>query len=127
MLRILAFFIAVFCFYSFPQNDSTTTMSVKELSERLHKDSSLVILDVRTQPELESHLGKIDGVINIPLSELEARLGELEDYRNNLIAVICKIGIRSGIATQLLIQNGFNAKNVLGGMLEYRSISNISE
>lgn len=127
MLRILAFFIAVFSFYSFPQNDTTTTMSVNELSERLLKDSSLVILDVRTQPELESHLGKIDGVINIPLNELEARLSELEDYRNNLIAVICKIGIRSGIATQLLIQNGFNAKNVLGGMYEYRSNGNNNE
>ena len=102
-------------------------MSVAELKEKLQSDSTLVLLDVRTPAELESTLGKIDGVINIPLHELEVRLNELEAYKDYQIAVICKIGIRSARATEILTKNGFNAKNVLGGMTEYRTANNGEE
>lgn len=125
MIRILTtIFLVVFFFNACAQNDTETTMSVTELREKLLTDTSIVILDVRTPPELESTLGKIDGVINIPLHELEGRIEELETYRDNQIAVICKIGIRSSRATEILINNGFNAKNVLGGMTEYRTSNN---
>ena len=96
-------------------------MSVAELKEKLQSDSTLVLLDVRTPAELESSLGKIDGVMNIPLHELEVRLNELEAYKDYQIAVICRTGRRSGTATEMLNKNGFNAKNVLGGMTEYRA------
>jgi rhodanese-related sulfurtransferase len=80
---------------------------------------------VRTLEELTGPLGKLDNVINIPLQELESRLSELEKYRNQEIDVICKIGKRSAAATDFLIQKGFNAVNVQGGMVEYRAkISN---
>jgi len=102
-------------------------MSVAELKEKLQSDSTLVLLDVRTPAELESSLGKIDGVMNISLHELEVRLNELEAYKDYQIAVICKIGIRSARATEILTKNGFNAKNVLGGMTEYRTANNGEE
>ena len=102
-------------------------MSVAELKEKLQSDSTLVLLDVRIPAELESSLGKIDGVMNIPLHELEVRLNELEAYKDYQIAVICKIGIRSARATEILTKNGFNAKNVLGGMTEYRAANNGEE
>jgi len=125
MIRILtAIFLVVFSSYSCAQNDSETTMSIAQLKEKLQSASTLILLDVRTPPELESSLGKIDGVINIPLHELEGRMEELETYRDNQIAVICRIGIRSGRATEILIKNGFNAKNVLGGMIEFRASDN---
>jgi len=125
MIRILiAIFLVVFSSYSCSQNDSETTMSITELKERLQSDSTIILLDVRTPSELESSLGKIDGIINIPLQELEGKMEELETYRENQIAVICRIGIRSGRATEILIKNGFNAKNVLGGMTEYRASDN---
>lgn len=128
MIRILTtFFLVIFLSYSCAQNDPETTISIAELKEKLQSDSSLVLLDVRTPAELESSLGKIDGVINIPLHELEGRLNELEAYKDYQIAVICKIGIRSGRATEILIKNGFKAKNVLGGMTEYRAANNGEE
>ena len=99
-------------------------MNITELKEKLQTDSTLVLLDVRTPPELESSPGKIDGIINIPLQEIEGRMEELETYRDNQIAVICRIGMRSGRATGILIKNGFNAKNVLGVMTEYRASYN---
>jgi len=64
-------------------------------------------------------LGKLENVINILVQELESRLSELEKYRDREIVVLCKLGIRSATATDILIKNGFNAENVLGGMVEY--------
>ena len=87
-------------------------MSVAELKEKLQSDSTFVLLDVRTPAELESSLGKIDGVMNIPQHELEVRLNELEAYKDYQIAVICRTGRRSGTATEMLNKKGFNAKNV---------------
>jgi rhodanese-related sulfurtransferase len=43
-------------------------------------------------------------------------------YKDKEIAVICRSGNRSHYATEALNKNGFNAKNVLGGMLEYNRI-----
>ena len=128
MIRILTtLFLVVFFFNACAQKDPETTMSVTQLKEQLQTDSVLIVLDVRTPAELESSLGKIDGVINIPLHELEGRLNELEVYKNYQIAVICRIGKRSGIATELLVKNGFKSKNVLGGMIEYRAAGNDEE
>ena len=94
-------------------------MTVEELKEAMKTDSTLVILDVRTPAELEGNLGKIEGVINIPVQVLSKRIEELEDQKNNNIAVICRSGNRSMTATKILNQNGFKAKNVLGGMIDY--------
>ena len=105
----------------YPQNIEKNVISINELKERIINDSTLVILDVRTPEELTGPLGKLEKVINIPVQELENRLSELEKFRNREIAVICKIGKRSATATDFLLQNGFNAKNVLGGMIEYRA------
>jgi len=125
MIRIFTtFFLVVFFFNGCAQKDPEVTISVTQLKKQLQTDSSLVVLDVRTPAELQSTLGKIDGVINIPLQELEGRMEELKTYRDNQIAVICKIGVRSGRATETLNKNGFNAKNVLGGMTEYRAFDN---
>lgn len=97
------------------------SMNVEELRQQMENDSTFVVLDVRTPPELTGPLGKIDGVINIPVQNLESRLSELDKYKNKEIAVICRTGRRSGIATQILNKNGFKSKNVLGGMVEYRN------
>ena len=55
------------------------------------------------------------GAVNIPLDQLRARLGELP--RDREIHVICRSGQRAYYATRVLLQNGFNARNISGGML----------
>lgn len=105
------------------QIDSTKEMSVEQLKERLN-DKSLIIIDVRTKEELSGSLGQIDGVINIPVQELKSRLDEIKKYKENEIAVICRSGNRSNSATQFLRDQGFNAKNVVGGMISFRKNEN---
>ena len=121
MVRI--FFISVFLFgfaSIFSQQEQKDTMTIAELNVKLQSDSDLVVLDVRTPEELQGPLGKIDGVINIPIQDLEKRIDELKPYKGKEIAVICRSGMRSQKGTIILNKNGFKAKNVVGGMLEYR-------
>jgi rhodanese-related sulfurtransferase len=96
-------------------------ISIDELILKMESDSNLIILDVRRENELSGPLGHIDNIIHIPLSSLEARISELTVHKNSYIAVICKMGSRSAYGTKILRENGFNAYNVKGGMIEYRN------
>jgi rhodanese-related sulfurtransferase len=71
------------------------------------------ILDVREPIELA--VENVPGATNIPLGQLRGRLSELP--RDREINVICRSGQRAYLATRILLQNGFKAKNVSGGML----------
>ena len=57
----------------------------------------------------------LPGALNIPLKDLRARLGELP--RDREILVYCRSGQRAYYATRILLQNGFKARNISGGML----------
>jgi NADPH-dependent 2,4-dienoyl-CoA reductase/sulfur reductase-like enzyme/rhodanese-related sulfurtransferase len=71
------------------------------------------LLDVRNPQELA--VESVPGAINIPLPQLRARLGELP--RDREILVICRSGQRAYYATRILLQNGFKARTLAGGML----------
>jgi NADPH-dependent 2,4-dienoyl-CoA reductase/sulfur reductase-like enzyme/rhodanese-related sulfurtransferase len=71
------------------------------------------LLDVRQPVELV--VESVPGAVNIPLGELRARLPELP--RNREILVICRSAQRAYYATRILLQNGFKARNLSGGML----------
>ena len=117
---ILSNFVA--CAQSVPPQNSIT---VKELKNQVKNDSDLVILDVRTPEELKGPLGHIDGVVNIPVQQLESRVDELDKYKGREIAVICRTGHRSGIGTKILLKHGFTkVENVEGGMTAYRADGN---
>lgn len=104
---------------------SKTSMSVDELKQKLTaQDTNMILVDVRTLGELSGELGAIPGIIHIPLDELSNRYTELEKFKNKEIAVVCRSGNRSGKATTLLRDKGFNAVNVSGGMLSWRKAGN---
>ncbi len=71
------------------------------------------LLDVRQPVELK--VESVPGAVNIPLAQLRSRLGELP--RDREILVICRSAQRAYYATRILLQNGFKARNLSGGML----------
>ena len=71
------------------------------------------LLDVREPVELI--VETLPGAVNIPLGQLRSRLGELP--RDREIHVICRSAQRAYSATRILLQHGFKARNVSGGML----------
>jgi NADPH-dependent 2,4-dienoyl-CoA reductase/sulfur reductase-like enzyme/rhodanese-related sulfurtransferase len=72
-----------------------------------------MLLDVREPVELA--VERVPGAVNIPLGQLRARLGELP--RDREIFVVCRSAQRAYYATRVLVQNGFTARNLSGGML----------
>ncbi len=86
----------------------------------LRERKDVILLDTRTL--FEFMRGRADGFINIPLDDLRARLGELE--KDKKIYVMCQSGLRSYLATRILMQNGFDAYNFAGGFRLYSSIKN---
>ena len=60
---------------------------------------------------------QVPGAVNIPLGELRSRLDELP--RDQEILVICRSGQRAYTATRCLLQNGFEARVLSGGMLSH--------
>lgn len=102
------------------QQNQSNSITMKEFKERLATDKNLVILDVRTPEELAGPLGKIDNAINIPIQNLEQRIDELKSYKDKEILVICRTQNRSAVAINILQSKGYKAKNVLGGMTEFR-------
>jgi NADPH-dependent 2,4-dienoyl-CoA reductase/sulfur reductase-like enzyme/rhodanese-related sulfurtransferase len=78
-----------------------------------HEMDEGMILDVREPFELA--VENVEGAVNVPLGQLRARLDELP--RDRTIQVICRSGQRAYYATRLLLQQGFDARNVSGGML----------
>jgi NADPH-dependent 2,4-dienoyl-CoA reductase/sulfur reductase-like enzyme/rhodanese-related sulfurtransferase len=77
------------------------------------------LLDVRNPEELA--VESVPGALNIPLPKLRARLGELP--RDREILIICRSGQRAYYATRILLQNGFKARNISGGMLSRSHLS----
>ncbi|MGA8262878.1 MAG: rhodanese-like domain-containing protein [Ignavibacteriaceae bacterium] len=120
--KILITLMIFFTVAAFAANvDSTAkNISVNDFKKEIKTNKSIVILDVRMQDELSGPLGKIDGAINIPLQELEKRIGELNKYKNKELYVISRSGIPSKLAAEILRNHGFTAVNVLGGMMAYR-------
>ena len=80
-----------------------------------HWDSTddAFLLDVREPVELA--VESVPGAINISLSQLRSRLNELP--RGREIHVICRSAQRAYYATRILLQNGFKAQSISGGML----------
>lgn len=75
-----------------------------------------VLLDVREPHEVI--VTSVDGAVHMPVSELEARLHELDLYRTYIVA--CRVGAKSLWAAQRLREAGFTrVRHLRGGLLGY--------
>ncbi len=86
----------------------------------LRERDDVILLDTRTP--FEYMRGHAEDFINIPLDDLRERLSELD--KSKKIYVMCQSGLRSYLATRILVQNGFDAYNFAGGYRLYGSIKN---
>ena len=72
-----------------------------------------LLLDVRTPEEFAD--GHLPSAMNIPVQELEARIGELE-RKDRPIVLYCRSGNRSSHAAGILKNAGYAAVHDLGAM-----------
>ncbi|MGF1791980.1 FAD-dependent oxidoreductase [Photobacterium profundum] len=76
-----------------------------------------LLLDVRNPGELENG-GYIEGTLNIPVDELRQRMHELP--KDKEIVIYCQVGLRGNVAYRQLVNNGFKARNLIGGYRTYK-------
>jgi rhodanese-related sulfurtransferase len=78
---------------------------------------SVTVLDVR-EP-VEWHHGHVEGSVHVPMMEIPARFEELPS--DGQVLVVCKVGARSAQVAQYLQQQGIEAFNLDGGLLEWQA------
>ena len=101
-----------FCGVSQIQLKPENEISVEELQSKIERKENLFILDVRERNEYD--FSNIGGTL-IPLGELDNRIDELPKVQE--IVVLCKTGIRSARAVELLLSKKFTSvKNLIGGI-----------
>ncbi|MDK9739460.1 FAD-dependent oxidoreductase [Vibrio sp. D404a] len=76
-----------------------------------------ILLDVRNPAELEN-VGYISGAINIPVDQLRQRMDELPKEKE--IIIYCQVGLRGNVAYRQLVNNGFKARNLIGGYRTFK-------
>ena len=84
------------------------------------RGEDVILLDTRTIMEYKR--AHAEGFMNIPVDDLRNNLHQLDHTKR--IYVMCQSGLRSYIATRILVQNGFDAYNFAGGFRLYNSIFN---
>ena len=93
-------------------------VSTLEATQLMNRSDALVI-DVREQAEFaQSHILNARG---LPLSQIEARIGDIAKYKDRPVIVYCATGNRSGAAAAALRKGGFSQVfNLSGGFAAWR-------
>ncbi len=86
------------------------TVDVAEARRRV--EAGAILLDVREAVEWET--GHADAARWIPMGEIGTRHTELPS--ESAVVVMCRSGNRSGKVTEALVQAGYDAHNIAGGM-----------
>jgi rhodanese-related sulfurtransferase len=95
-------------------------INATEFRSRLNNGDHVNLLDVREEIEYSTY--NIGGK-NIPLSKLPDSIAQLGYNKSDEIIVICKIGLRSETARQLLDKNGYtNVRNLSGGLIALQKL-----
>src|SRR5689334_10587256 len=82
------------------------------------EQTDALLLDVREPDEFAE--GHLPNAINIPLSRLRSRWGELPQDRE--IWICCAVGQRAYYALRFLNQRGYRAQNLSGGYATYNAL-----
>ncbi len=94
-------------------------LTQEQWSKRAAEDKDAVILDVRTQEEVDD--GYIPGAVHIDFYLGQGFLEEIEKLdKAKSYYVYCRSGNRSGQACALMNSRGFGrCYNLMGGMMEW--------
>jgi rhodanese-related sulfurtransferase len=81
-----------------------------------------VLVDIRDTKEYSA--GHIAGALSMPVSSIDARIGEMEPYKDKPVVLVCKMGQHASAAGRKLKALGFeNVRRLSGGMAEWTASS----
>ncbi|MCB0398196.1 MAG: rhodanese-like domain-containing protein [Winogradskyella sp.] len=95
-------------------------LSQKDWTEKLSQDNNSVVLDVRTQEEVDE--GSIPNALHIDIYKGQGFIYEVDQLdKSKSYYVYCKAGGRSAQACAIMNQLGFkNTYNLVGGFSEWQ-------
>lgn len=99
-------------------NGDVETVQWYEIDQIIENGGQLI--DVRDP--IEREMGFIKGSVNIPLGEIRDRLHEIP--KDETIYVSCQVGLRGYLASRILLENGYDVKNLDGGWKTYSYVFN---
>lgn len=81
-----------------------------------------MLLDIRDSKDYSS--GHIAGAVSMPVSSIDARIGELESHKDKPVVLVCKMGQHASATGRKLKALGFeNVRRLSGGMSEWTASS----
>lgn len=122
MKQVVIIFFASLFFISCANAQEIKTISTIEIKELLSKDK-IQLVDVRTPVELR--YGYIESALFINYFDYnftEKAIQKLD--KNKPVYLYCRTGNRSGKATKMLQEKGFEVYNVLGGYNQWKKENN---
>jgi len=108
--------IGVFLLIASPFAIAETDVISPNEAATMRVKNHAVIVDVRENDDWNEH--QIHGAIHIPLSQLNARLAELEPYKNHPVITQCQAGLRSAQAQLILKAAGFSKVYLMNGGIQ---------
>jgi len=110
---ILALALFTISFAACSSDRTGETIAAADLDALMTAGNAPLILDVRSKKEYDG--GHIPGAINIPHTEIEARIAELDGHKNDMIVLHCRSGRRVIPAEETLQLHGFTKTVELEG------------
>lgn len=95
-------------------------LSQQEAYERLSKDKSIPLVDVRSVEEFVED-GHVEGSINLPLDDLVEMFPQTFKDKEATIYVICYSGARAASAVNYLRREGYKNVFNVGGVMTWPS------
>lgn len=110
-------FLVWFIYSRFASLKGLNNLSSDQFQDELKGNRNYVLIDVREPGEVKQ--GYIPGAINIPLSQMKQRVGEIQ--KNDRVYLYCRSGMRSKQAARILKKNGFKELSHLqGGIMSWK-------
>lgn len=91
------------------------TITAEEVRQKVENGEKIELIDVREDAEVAE--GMIPQAEHIVMGTIPDNLDRLDKETEYII--ICRSGKRSENVSRYLIENGYKATNMTGGMLEY--------
>ena len=93
------------------------SISAADAKKMMESGQDIKILDVRTKDEYAE--GHIKDAVLLPVAEVELEAEDVLEDKGQAVLVYCRSGVKSRIASQLLVDLGYTDVYEFGGILNW--------
>jgi rhodanese-related sulfurtransferase len=115
LVSVFVFLVVAFVINEGKQGGAAITPT--NLVNLVNREGAL-ILDIRDTKDFGN--GHIAGAMNMPFASIDSRVGELDEFKDKPVVLVCKMGQHASAAGRKLKAQGYeNVRRLSGGMAEW--------